>query len=215
MTLLIPKLTPEEQQAAQRFYQKLTPTDLNHVHRVIDLVDIIANDYLSSYQSINNGFAFRDFDSKEMGAPFFGVYLIGGYANKEGDRKDIDLLVATNAWWDEGFIEGEEDHIWTAIKQSFSDDATIVKNIDLPIGYDVGAENNKVLINITPYVGKSLDLCYVRSWWGADPIYKFISEQKFIERDVDKDGKPLTRIPLYRVADEIDLSKSPRGALYR
>ncbi len=93
-------LTYEEQTRAEEMYRRLQEPDASHVIRIVESVDTVAHSYFSSpdlqrnYHSFCQGNILNGI--QKIGSPFFAVYVIGGYLYKEGERPDIDLLVATN-----------------------------------------------------------------------------------------------------------------------
>jgi len=204
MDTLESELTQEELGRVEKFYRKLKQPDLDHVRRVVNSVDNVANQYFSSGEQNSNYWAFCN--GEKVGTPFFAAYLVGGYLNKEGERPDIDLLVATNMRWNNGFIEDYErleEPIWGGLKKAFSEDAEIVKNGDLPNDYNIGATKGKVLITINPTEGKKLDVSYVRSW--QERGFQFIDEEQFSKLDVGNGGEPLSRLPLYRTTSSVQV----------
>ncbi len=201
MVALINKLTHDELARTEEFYRRLKAPDLSNIETIIKLVDSIANTYFSSTDPDRNYNYFCE--DERIGNPFFGIYLIGGYLNKEGERPDIDLLIATNMRWREGFIEdyeGSEEPIWKELKKVFTN---IKKSNELPNDYNIGATKGKVLITINPYEGKKIDINYVRSW--EEEGFKFIDEEQFYKLDVRENGEALPRLELYRNTTQITL----------
>jgi len=207
------ELNKVELENTLKFYSRLSQNDLRNVEKIITLVDNVANRYFSNDQHKSNYFAFEN--DEIIGNPFFAVYLIGGYLNKDGERKDIDLLIATNMRWTEGFIEDHKDEevdepIWRGIKDQFSKGYKIKKAELLPTDYSIGAVERKVLINIIPKNGKPLDINYVRSW--PDELrYKFVNEEQFITLDIGINREQLTKSALYRSSRQLyEQTLSPR-----
>ncbi len=187
-------LTKDELLKARGFFKRLKNPDSAHVKKVIASVDAVAESYFASDHPKRNLSAFCDED--KVGYPFFSVYLIGGYLNKQGERPDIDLLVSTNMRWIYGFSDGFEvydEPIWKSLRSAFPS-SRLRKNGMLPDDYTVGLTKGKILITITPRAGKKIDICYVRSW--NEKGYKFIDVDQFAQLDVGEDGKPLPRLPL-------------------
>src|SRR3989344_4267514 len=201
------ELTSEEIGKAEEFYQKLKRPDLEHVKRVVNSVDAVANKYFSSGEQNSNYWAFCD--DRKVGTPFFTVYLVGGYLNKEGERPDIDLLVATNMRWTDGFLNSDEwsrrtddlDPIVVALVSEFGEGYSIQREGDLPDDYNIGATKGKVLITISPSDGKKMDVSYVRSW--QERGFQFINEEQFFQLDVGKTREHLLRLPLYRTKSDV------------
>ena len=217
MDTLESELTQEELGKVEEFYQRLKQPNLDHVKRIVNSIDTVANNYFSSGEQDRNYWAFTDENIlsgvKKVGTPFFVAYLVGGYLNKEGERPDIDLLVATNMRWSNGFLNHEGgsrgpedwDPMWAALVGEFGDGYSVQRNGDLPDDYNIGATKGKVLITITPPEGKKLDVSYVRSW--QEEGFKFIDEKQFHKLDVGKTGEPLSRLPLYRATSNTSLSQ--------
>jgi len=219
------ELSIEEAKKANEFYDILREPDLNNLGRVLNSVDVVANSYFLDRMQDKciGGF----YDEDDVGRPFFGVYLIGGCLTKEGERPDIDLLVATNMRMTNSFdLTGylqthyddevridldESDPIWVSLNKEFNLNFEIKKEGKLPDDYNLGETKGKVLIRLIPDEGKRIDIVYVRSWSGQnfeERKYQFISEQKFIERDVDEIGKPLERLALYRASSDFEIPQS-------
>ena len=208
-------LTPEELASAEKWYGRLNEPDASQVRRVVQSVDTVANSYFSSrdmqrnYHSFCEGNIFSGI--KKIGTPFFAVYIIGGYLNKEGERPDIDLLVATNMRWSKGFFQPKQyngpgieyDPLWSELNQKFQEGFSLELEGELPTDYNLGNTYGKALIRIHPSQGKKIDLCYVRSW--DEEKYRFISEEQFIEKDVGKAGEQLSRLPLYRASSSVEV----------
>ena len=207
MDTLESELTQEELSKVEEFYRRLKQPDLDHVKKVVNSVDAVANNYFSSGEQNSNYWAFCN-DGK-VGTPFFAAYMVGGYLNKEGKRPDIDLLVATNMRWTNGFLNSDEwsrrpddwDPMWAQLVAKFGEGYSIQREGDLPTDYNIGATKGKILITITPTEGKKLDVSYVRSW--QEEGFLFIDEEQFHKLDVGKKGEPLSRLPLYRATSGV------------
>lgn len=149
-------------------------------------------------------------DEKIVGYPFFAVYSIGSQLTSDTPR-DVDLMVVTNMWWSGGYIPHQaEKQEWfcRGLRQEFSDTHISIHG-ELPDGYNLGVTEGKCLITLTPGNGKSMDVAYVRgirSRGSMDPEirspeemeFMFISEEDFLERDVNLQGQALSRTLLYR-----------------
>ena len=90
MDTLESELTQEELSKVEEFYRRLKQPDLDHVKKVVNSVDAVANNYFSSGEQNSNYWAFCN-DGK-VGTPFFAAYMVGGYLNKEGKRPVITIL---------------------------------------------------------------------------------------------------------------------------
>lgn len=207
MDTLESELTQKELGRVKEFYRRVKEPDLDNVKRVVNSVDSVANHYFSSGEQNDNYRAF--YDDEKAGTPFFAVYLIGGYLNKEGERSDIDLLVASNMRWTQGFLNSDEwskrpdqwDPVYAKLVEAFGEGFSITREGELPDDYNIGATKGKVLITINPTEGKKLDVSYVRSW--QERGFRFIDEEQFFKLDVGKTGEPLSRLPLYRVTSSV------------
>ncbi|MFT4302979.1 MAG: hypothetical protein ACMXYG_00290 [Candidatus Woesearchaeota archaeon] len=206
------QLTEQEIREAQKVFHKLEKPDLNNVKKVIESVDDVANMYYEEGDIDYNYIAFCK--DGRVGYPFFAVYLIGGYLNKEGERKDIDLIIATNMRWTNGFTRPEFDDpiskkylepIWAKLTTTFSSGYSINKHNELPTDYNLGVTQGKVLITIKPENGKPLDINYVKSWNRKD--FKFIDEEQFHKLDVTKSGEPIPKLALYRSKTTVNVPK--------
>lgn len=201
------KLTALEIDRANQRLRELCPRDFSNVQKAINAVDRVAASYFSSGDQYQNAWAF--IQNGRIGTPFFSVYLVGGYVNKPGERPDIDLLVATNMRWTDGFLSDEWsqrpedlDPIWRELNAEFAHGYKVERTGELPDDYNIGVTEGKALIRIIPDAWKRIDLMYTRSW--EEDGLKFIDEEAFYARDTDSHGHPLPKVPLYRATSPLN-----------
>ncbi|TAL51734.1 MAG: hypothetical protein EPN86_06115 [Nanoarchaeota archaeon] len=201
------ELTALEKERADRKCSRLHPYDFSNVQKAINAVDRVAALYFSSGNQYQNAWAFMQ--NGIIGTPFFSVYLVGGYVNKPGERRDIDLLVATNMRWTDGFLSDEWsqrpeswDPVWRELNAEFAQGYKVERTGELPSDYNIGITEGKALIRIIPDAGKKIDLIYARSW--EEDGLKFIDEKAFNARDTDLYGHSLPKVPLYRATSPLN-----------
>lgn len=84
------RLTQDQEQQADACLERLKPEDRANVEKVLEILKYIVEQYEEEV-----GLRYRDLTA------FVGAYAIGGWVNKEGPRKDVDLLVAHSINWEE------------------------------------------------------------------------------------------------------------------
>ncbi|HIH51592.1 MAG TPA: hypothetical protein HA250_04540 [Nanoarchaeota archaeon] len=215
METLESMLTPEETLGAEKFFQRLGEADLRNVQKVLSAVDRTVKEYFGANELNYSTIPYLISYYGTLGTPFFAAYLIGGWLNKEAERPDIDLMIATNARYTHGFsnpLWGRNPENWEPmlreLNKEFEYGEELTMGGELPNDYNIGATKGKVMFNVHPGEGRDLDLVYVRSFRdysaGRMDSCFFLSEEEFItRRDVDGDGKPLARLPLYRNSQNI------------
>jgi hypothetical protein len=187
-------LTRDEDVMARHFLDRLDVVNHHHVVSVLSVVDNVASDYFQA----NFGLV-----SARLQGHFFAAYLIGGNLTKEGNRPDIDLLVATNMRYPDGYNSQDLEWLVKGLKTLSHFDLTIKS--DLPDDYNLGETHGKGMIQLVPkslWGGRTIDLVYIRSMNMVN-TYCFENEDEFNERDIDKDGRPLPKLILYRSSLEI------------
>lgn len=204
-------LTAEELVQAKEFFKRLSPQDRASVSSVIAAVYYVSEFYFSQNEHHKNADMFVDEKRGGFGTPFFGVYLMAGYLTKQGERKDIDLLVANNSWWTEAFMaidgkhcgEYQDPSIYEIAKQLGPGFKFVLS--EPGAGYTIGCDH-KCCIKLTPTDKncKPIDLNYVRGPYKRGEETQFTSEEDFYSKDVDEQGKQLPRLALYRNSRTID-----------
>lgn len=202
----------------ETFLQARSEIDKSLIERVLTAVGTLSTEYFESGEHHSNWYAFME-DGKR-GYAFFAVYSIGGMINKEGERPDIDLLVATNMRWSSGpnSMRLSREYLLGKLVEEFGEEYSISINgmplkdyddtddfdeiPDLPDNYNVGETKGKVVLTLTPLEGgKSIDISYVRSFrnHGGEESHSFVTEEEFIAKDIDPtNGEQLSRLILYR-----------------
>ncbi len=183
---------PTEVKTAEDFYRRLKEPDAATVHSIIEVIASLAEKYNAR----------NHFYSGLGDYGFFGVYGIGGYVTKEGDRPDVDLLVATNAQWIEMYdsphrhwLSTSGDPFRTAdwVVGSLADrfhldeyDTEVLGTI--PDEYNTKA-GSKTMIHLSPLSDdgrKPIDILYVKTdFIQGDPIKTL---RDFDAVDVDEEG---------------------------
>jgi len=186
------KLSLEEVSKANEIFAKLNKVDSSNVIKIISAIDDHASSYINSGESHN-----------ARGDPYFVVHAIGGYVNKEGERPDVDLLVATNMRYatgpgrDYGNEEKEiiknNEYLFSDLEKQLRNEFSVKEIIELPADYN---SIHKGLIEFRPKKeGKKIDIVYMKATCG---LY-ITSEEEFNKMDVDEEGKPMPpKIILYR-----------------
>ncbi len=188
----------------EEFFQRLKPQDAQAVHSIVETIRQLAENYGDDNNYIPGGYG---------SAGFFGVYAIGGYVSKAGERPDIDLLVVTNAHWKQSYnsptrkydpddpILYSGDHVAGSLQEAFEQKGYRVVLLEhIPSDYDEVGVNPKSMLRLTPAPqlgAKPIDVAYVKTTYekGVDDLFDFEEE------DTDGDGNPLPRIPLLQVED--------------
>lgn len=197
---------------SEAFYEKLSPNDLETVLTIVSTIKNVSQEY-----------------NEEGNSPvaYFGVYGIGGYINKQGERPDIDLLLVTNGFWDSGYSaheyprdfdkwkeEDEFDYgntpdkeirkdwiIGSVAYRLYKDYSFNVLN-PIPASYDQGARE-KGVVRLTPKQSenptKPIDLVYVKTTW-QDEVESLEVFERYM--DVDTNAHPLPKIPLLRIQNQ-------------
>ncbi|MEK7581304.1 MAG: hypothetical protein AAB512_03400, partial [Patescibacteria group bacterium] len=80
---------PTPIQTSEEFFQRLSREDATTVNSIVENIRHLAEQY--NHKPCYGAYG------------FFGVYAIGGTVTKQGERQDIDLLIATNAHWSHGY----------------------------------------------------------------------------------------------------------------
>jgi len=212
-------LVGKERQEALDITNRFSVADQQNVLKVIELFNNVAEEYFNSpYTSDLSGFYRTGKDWYEnhdapRGYQFFAVYLIGGNITKKGDRPDIDLLTVTNMRYADGygFIYDHEEWFQKRITEFFQGQGSVACSSPLPSDYNIGHVDGKALFTVTPNIGKRIDINYVRSFY-CDQQH-FGSEEDFFRLDVDSEGKPLPRLPLYVRKSDAPLSPQFKWSL--
>lgn len=176
------------------YYRNLSLADASNVQVVVNIINGLASDYEKQL-----------FCSDAV----FGVYGIGGYVNKEGQRPDVDLLIFDSAEWPHGYyspldLEGESfdmaaqgNHVIGSVADYFGNNGfgvTIPKEI--PDEYRRFGADPKVMVKFTPNtlgMGSPIDVVHVKGAYGDPPIRTF---EDFYSYDIDDIGSPLGRVSL-------------------
>lgn len=217
-------MSDREEDSRNIFLDKLEPVDRKNVEDVLEVLLKVGHSYftphfnpiimrdISEASSNLEQFTRQRNENEEIeeGYPFLVAYATGGYVTKEGDRPDIDLVVASNFWWSSGYLDDTEAPIAYELDEYLGDIFNIEIEGVLPSGYDLGVTEGKGMLRLTPRdgVGKPIDLLIVRGIVDRDATclededkYKFLSVTEFEERDVDPEtADPLPRVKLLLVA---------------
>ena len=219
-------LSSEESSSRDVFFSRLDDEGKCHVQLVVRAIAQHARSYFSSEQP---DICWSHFKGGEV---FFALYGIGGNLTKEGDRPDIDLLLATNMRYNESPPVGDEhdparnhDILTKLIADYTSKNLRMDIRGNLPDNYNLGSTNGKCLFELHPReTGKKIDLVYVRSMRnhgtsgdsmedvGEETRLKhfFQSEEEFCYcHDVDGQQQPLPRAVLWR-SKTTDFAKPER-----
>ena len=175
------QLTLEERAKAKEFKDRLTEADKRNTLAVIKAVYFLEKEYLNSEEpqkTLDYSWQFY-LDTREgKWSPFFAVYGIGGYVTKEGERPDVDLLVATNMRYRNGptkrYDDPEDlvdpDPFLRKLQETTRGRMQIELMGIVPDNYNLGITYGKVIARLTPLIGgKSIDVVYVRSMMAGIP----------------------------------------------
>lgn len=186
------RLSTAQVDSARAFLEQLSPEDRGNVEQITATLDKLITHY--------------DKEVGEFGRDkiaIFGVYGIGGWVNKEGPRPDVDVLVMTNAKWDElGYYfvpsQGEKEYWYESHGDDFIEqlanlfgnkgfDVEIPDRENIPDEYSEGV-SSRILIRLTPQegtVGSPIDVVYIAAGHGEPPINSF---EDFYEQDAGQEG---------------------------
>jgi hypothetical protein len=191
------RLGPEQVTLAETYLERLRPQDRVNVERVLEIIDLISEGYdVSVLRSSQN-------------EAIVGAYAIGGWVNKEGVRDDVDLLVVTNALWEQaGHIDTpqlEQDYVF-AVGDSFIE--TVAGHfratgygVEVPDVNDIPNEYSRFLeprtmLRITPPQEADespLDIVYISAGYSHPDMATF---EDFYMQDSLATGSPAGRIAL-------------------
>lgn len=174
---------------SEGFYKKLKPQDAIVVRSIVETIQA-----LSIYP-------FSD---------FFGVYGIGGNVTRQGERPDIDLLVATNAHWIGGYnnpdrkysdpINQTGDWIAGTLQNVFEKEGYKVElKKKIPSKYDGVGASHKGMIRLTPLekgFRKPIDVVIAKINHYEYPDIKSLADFERVF-DIDEGRKPLPRVLLF------------------
>lgn len=204
------KLSLEERVAADNFFERIGDKESLVVSKLIKIVNSQARSYFFS-REIERIAPY--FSGCEI---FFTVYGIGGNITKNGERPDIDIMIATNMRYKKGFMDSFEinndslyeyriEPLCRKIYGAFKSMMHITKKGELPDNYNLGVTQGKCLITLIPKTaGRKIDVVYVKSMLASGSgcrnrnDYFFVSEDDFISKDIDSEGNPLPKVLLYR-----------------
>ncbi|KKQ25010.1 MAG: hypothetical protein US40_C0004G0048 [Candidatus Roizmanbacteria bacterium GW2011_GWC2_37_13] len=192
----------EEIKTPKDFITRLNRPDAITVGAVIKNIRILANQH-----KIN----------ESQGRVFFAVYGIAGNISKSGERPDVDLLIVTNARWSQGHIAEDWNTYLSRDNNAFSGDwvagtlrdrfstegykVILVKKI--PNQYSKVGVRQKGIVRLEPQSEgrKPIDIVIVNH---ICLINQDITTLKQFEEvgDVNKKGKPLPRVLLFKTEHE-------------
>lgn len=193
---------PTGVRTAEDFLRRLKEPVAVTVRSIVETVERLADEYNSQHEFLPG--------SESHG--FFGLYGIGGNITKEGERPDVDLLIATNARWQSGYrglyrrssqdwdnpIILSRDWIAGTLLDTYEKKGWKVELLTkIPSEYDGKGVSPKAMIRLTPNSPQTqgripIDIVYVRT----DFIKGVRSLSDFKEVDVDEDGNALPRVTL-------------------
>lgn len=194
------RLTGGDHARAEEYLGKLHPEDRANVEKVVRVVDLLAN-----------GFERDSWGGERGKSALFGAYAIGGWLDKEPPRPDVDLLVFTNARWeDTGYIHPPADwpYEWVYTRQDefigmvaghFRATGFEVEMPDpeeIPDEYSRGI-NPRMMMRLGPPEGNPcspLDIVYISAGYSKPRIDSF---EEFYEQDVTPEGRPMGRVALH------------------
>ena len=195
---------PTPIQTSEEFFQRLNPKDAEAVRSIVENIRQLAKQYDEDNQFVPGGY-------RKSG--FFGVYAIGGFVTKQGERPDIDLLIATNAYWNQNSYRSERrcvfakdtitlsgDWVAGSLLDAFEEQGYSVELLDkIPSEYDEVGVNPKAMLRLNPKpelgTRKPVDIVYFKTTYTLD----LTDLSDFEAADVDEDGKPLPRIALLKM----------------
>lgn len=189
-------------QTAEEFFERLSQEDAETVRSIVENIRQLAEQYDCD----------NDFVPGFGTSGFFGVYAIAGFLTKQGNRPDVDLLIVTNAHWDQSYRSErrgifETDAItlsgdWVAgnLLDAFKEKGYLVELLDeIPSEYDNVGANPKAMLRLNPKpelgTRKPIDMVYVKTTF----IENIQCLSDFEAIDVDGDGKPLPRVALLKI----------------
>ncbi len=215
MPTLNTKLTNEEQREASKFFNRLSSVDFANVKGLLEVIDDVAREYLTSNDVDGIETLIALDGRRRIPVPFFTTFAIGGQITKQGDRPDIDLLLATNMrYWSE-----EELDQYSPVKEALVDKHMPIRERLLaplfasvkgkfileyggpvPYSYCLGKFDDKFLARFKPREddsGKPIDFVYVNTGHTT-----FVDEAEFLGLDVDENDVPLPKLPIQRLSLE-------------
>ncbi|MEK7096072.1 MAG: hypothetical protein AAB896_02170 [Patescibacteria group bacterium] len=185
---------------ALSFLDRLSPTDRTNVEHIVATVGELAK-------------SFEDDSTTNRG--IFGVYGIGGYVTKEGERPDVDVLIVGSGRWERGYYNHENaypqgrkklpkrywretsgDHILGSLADHFGNNGFDVEiPEEVPDDYTDGADP-KILMRLKPqegYTVSPIDIVYVKGHYSRPPIRTF---EDFYRYDTTPEGQEIGKVAL-------------------
>jgi len=191
----------EEVRTSKEFFSRLKQPDAITVKAIIETVEFLAEgrqEELSIMSQHEN--------------TFFAVYGIGGNITKPGDRPDVDLLVVTNAWSMNGYRSNDDsisydnsralsgDWVAGTLRDVFvKEDYQVTVKKKIPSEYRKVGVNSKGILRLNPNNEgrKPIDIVIVNHTSLKNKNIKTLKEFEELG-DVDKRGKPLPRVLLFK-----------------
>jgi len=195
-----PILRRVEERKVKEFFLRLKPADAITVKAVVNTVKSLADDYAGERSMMG-----------QYSNAFFGVYAIAGNITKFGDRPDIDLLIATNGWWSNGYQSADSeisyedsfalsgDCVAGTLRDIFSKEGYKVKvKKEIPSEYkSTGAKQKGMLQFVPENEGrKPIDIVIVNKVSLKDSGIRTLSEFEQ-QIDVDSNGNSLPKVLLF------------------
>lgn len=205
-------LTDEERREADKFFARLSPADSANIGGILTVIGDVAKQYLTSDDVDKIEVLCGEGGTVRLPVPFFTTFVIGGQITKEGDRPDVDLLLATNMrYWSEGELHQYAPDRDTVVKDptqirerllapllaSVRGKFTPTVKGPVPYSYQLGRIKDKFMVRFNPTElnsGKPIDFVYVNTGHTT-----FVDEAEFLKLDVDEEGRPLSRLPIQRL----------------
>lgn len=201
--MIIPRHIKEQQiKTSREFFSKLKQPDVITVKAIVKTIKSLADDYAGERSMMS-----------QYSDAFFGVYAIAGNITKSGDRPDIDLLIVTNTWWNNGYrstdpeLSFEDSRAlsgdWVAgtIRDTFVNEGYKVKvKKEIPSEYRRVGAKQKGMLRLEPEdkERKPIDIVIVNKVSLRDShIYSLAEFEQII--DVDSKGSPLPKVLLFQV----------------
>ncbi len=191
-----------EVKTAGDFFRRLKEPDAITIRSIVETIHNLAQQYGTDNELLPGIGSYG----------FFGVYGIAGVITKQGERPDVDILIATNARWSHSYwspnrslvdanpiIQGG-DWIAGTLLDKFENEGYEVELIgEIPSEYDKVGASPKVIIRLTPRDAqaqnrKRVDVVYVKT----DFVRGINCLADFEAMDVDEDGKTLPRVDLFK-----------------
>ncbi len=194
---------PTEVKTAEDFFLRLNEPDAITIRSIVEAIHHLAQRYRTDNELLPGVGSYG----------FFGVYGIAGVITKEGERPDVDILIATNAHWSQSYyspgrsivdtnpIIQSGDWIAGTLLDKFGNEGYKVELVgEIPSEYGKVGANPKVLIRLTPkdaqaQIRKRIDVVYVKTCF----VGRINCLADFETIDVDDRGEALPRIDLLKV----------------